>query len=241
MESSSVQNTLRPSFEQSSITAILFDFGGTLDADGVAWKERFYRLYRAEGLDVSSDRFAQAFYRADDALVGRIPTTLSLNDTVQCLTQNVAQELEVHDKAMIQRIAHRFMANTQEHLTANMGLLQDLTRRYRLGIVSNFYGNLTSVCHEAGLRPLFHTIIDSEVVRHLKPSPEIFHAALKDVRAEPWQTVFVGDSLQRDMVGARAVGMAHVWLTPQPTPAGGACCPNDPVAHRLEEVRALFV
>lgn len=241
MESSSVQNTLRPAFERSSITAILFDFGGTLDADGVAWKERFYRLYRAEGLDISSDRFAQAFYRADDALVGRIPTTLSLNDTVYRLTQNVAQELEVHDKAMIQRVAHRFMANTQEHLTANMWLLQDLTRRYRLGIVSNFYGNLTSVCREAGLGPLFHTIIDSEVVGHLKPSPEIFHVALRDLHAEPWQTVFVGDSLQRDMVGARAVGMAHVWLTQQPTPAGGACCPNDPVAHRLEEVRALFV
>jgi len=241
MESSSVQNTLRPAFERSSITAILFDFGGTLDADGVAWKERFYRLYRAEGLDISSDRFAQAFYKADDALVGRIPTTLSLNDTIQRLTQDIAQELEVHDKAMIQRVAHRFMANTQEHLTANLWLLQDLTRRYRLGIVSNFYGNLTWVCREAGLGPLFHTIIDSEVVGHLKPSPEIFHAALRDLRADPWQTVFVGDSLQRDMVGARAVGMAHVWLTPQPTPAGGACCPNDPVAQRLEEVRALFV
>ncbi len=241
MESSSVQNTLRPAFERSSITAILFDFGGTLDADGVAWRERFYRLYRAEGLDISSDRFAQAFYRADDALVGRISTTLSLNDTVHRLTQNVAQELEVHDKAMIQRVAHRFMANTQEHLTANMWLLQDLTRRYRLGIVSNFYGNLNCVCREAGLGPLFHTIIDSEVVGHLKPSPEIFHAALRDLRAEPCQTVFVGDSLQRDMVGARDVGMAHVLLTPQPTSAGGACCPNDPVAHRLEEVRALFV
>ncbi len=30
--------------------AILFDFGGTIDADGVAWKERFYPLYLAEHL-----------------------------------------------------------------------------------------------------------------------------------------------------------------------------------------------
>jgi len=231
----------RPSLDRSSITAILFDFGGTLDADGVAWKERFYRLYRGEGLDVSSERFAQAFYRADDALVGRIPSTLSLNDTVHRLTQNVAQELEVHDQAMIDRIANRFMTDTHKRLTVNMPLLQDLTRRYRLGIVSNFYGNLSSVCRETGLGSFFQTIIDSEVVGHLKPSPEIFHAALKDLHAEPWQAVFVGDSLQRDMAGAKAVGMAHVWLTPQASQQGEACCPNDPVAHRLEEVRALFV
>ena len=30
--------------------AVLFDFGGTLDADGVAWKERFFRLCLDEGV-----------------------------------------------------------------------------------------------------------------------------------------------------------------------------------------------
>ena len=35
------------------IETVLFDFGGTLDADGVAWKERFHALYRAEGLDLA--------------------------------------------------------------------------------------------------------------------------------------------------------------------------------------------
>lgn len=34
--------------------SVLFDFGGTLDADGIPWKERFFRLYQAEGLALSS-------------------------------------------------------------------------------------------------------------------------------------------------------------------------------------------
>ena len=38
------------------IETLLFDFGGTLDADGVAWKERFHTLYRSEGLDMSRRR-----------------------------------------------------------------------------------------------------------------------------------------------------------------------------------------
>jgi putative hydrolase of the HAD superfamily len=231
----------RPRLDRSSITAILFDFGGTLDADGVAWKERFLRLYREEGVDVSSDRFARAFYKADDALVGRIPSTLSLQDTVRRLAQDVARELEVSDQATAEQVANRFTAEALECLTKNVGVLQDLSRRYRLGIVSNFYGNLSAVCREAGLGPFFQTIIDSEVVGHLKPSPEIFYAALKDLQAEPRQAVFVGDSLHRDMAGAKAVGMTHVWLTPQASHQGGVCCLNDPVAHGLEDVRTLFV
>ena len=37
------------------IETVLFDFGGTLDANSVAWKERFYSLYRSEGLDMTAD------------------------------------------------------------------------------------------------------------------------------------------------------------------------------------------
>lgn len=241
MKSSPLDQIPQSTLDRSSIKAILFDFGGTLDADGVAWKERFHRLYREEGVDVSSGRFAQAFYKADDALVGRIPSTFSLKDTVHRLTQDVAQELGVQDQATVERIAQRFASDAYKRLAANMAVLQDLSHHYRLGIVSNFYGNLSAVCREAGLGPLFQTMIDSTVVGHLKPSPEIFHVALRDLHVEPWETVFVGDSLQRDMAGARALGMAHVWLTSDAAQEGGACCPNDPVAHGLEEVRALFV
>ena len=46
------------------IETVLFDFGGTLDADGVAWKERFYSLYRSEGLDMAADAFAPTFFAA---------------------------------------------------------------------------------------------------------------------------------------------------------------------------------
>ena len=55
------------------IETLLFDFGGTLDADGVAWKERFHALYRADGLDLASDAFTPAFYAADAPLVGSLP------------------------------------------------------------------------------------------------------------------------------------------------------------------------
>jgi len=75
------------------IETLLFDFGGTLDADGVAWKERFYALYRADGLDMANDAFAIAYYAADDPLVGTLPPTTDLAGTVHALTVNLEREL----------------------------------------------------------------------------------------------------------------------------------------------------
>ena len=62
------------------IETLLFDFGGTLDADGVAWKERFYTLYRSEGLDMTADAFAPAFFAADRPLVGGLPPATGLSE-----------------------------------------------------------------------------------------------------------------------------------------------------------------
>ena len=75
------------------VKTLLFDFGGTLDADGVAWKERFHALYRAEGLDLDGEAFAPAFYAADDPLVGGLPSTTDLSGTVHALTANLESEL----------------------------------------------------------------------------------------------------------------------------------------------------
>lgn len=229
-----INNTLEPA-------AILFDFGGTLDADGVAWKDRFRRLWCEEASEIASAQFDPIFYAVDDALVGAIPATLSFHDTVGKIVRGLSKAMGRSDDVVMGRMAKRFVEESLERLHGNALVLRDLSRRYRLGIVSNFYGNLSAVCEEVGLSPFLSVIIDSTVVGVLKPNPKIFYAALRVLQTEPAQAVFVGDSLQRDMVGARGVGMAHVWLTSQSSQQGGACCPNDPVAHRLEEVGALFV
>ncbi len=56
--------------EHVPVRALTFDVGGTLDAPGVAWRPRFERLYREVGVLVAGgeERFARAFYDADDHL-----------------------------------------------------------------------------------------------------------------------------------------------------------------------------
>jgi putative hydrolase of the HAD superfamily len=221
-------------------TAVLFDFGGTLDADGIAWKARFFEACRREGLTRDPSVFDPVFYAVDDALVGAVPPTLTFEDTVLRLGEGLARRLGSTDRSAGARIARRFLGDAFGTLARNTPLLARLRRRYRLGIVSNFYGNLGTVCHNAGVHELFEVIVDSACVGCAKPDPRIFQSALDALEVGPADAWFVGDSLQRDMAGARAIGMPHVWLAGA-APASAACCPADPIVHSFGDLEELLL
>lgn len=237
------------------IETLLFDFGGTLDANGVAWKERFYSLYRAEGLDMAADAFESSFFAADSPLVGGLPPATDLSGTVHALVANLEAELarrsaetgkagianERSDCDHSRRVASRFLSEASAAFARNRPVLEELRERYRLGIVSNFYGNLEAVCHSAGLASLFAVLVDSHCVGAEKPDPAIFHVALDTLSATPETTVFVGDSLRRDREGARRTGMRFIWIVPQGVPAAEAqASAEPPVEHAVTELRDLM-
>jgi putative hydrolase of the HAD superfamily len=224
---------------------VLFDFGGTLDADGVAWKERFHALYESDGLAMGAGAFAPAFYAADDALVGRLAPTVGFQETVSALAANLEAELAARgsaggdarpaDSERGRRVAGRFLSRASAVLARNRPALEVLRQRYRLGVVSNFYGNLEAVCDSAGLAPLFGAMVDSHRVGVQKPDPAIFRAALDALHAAPDTTLYVGDSLRRDGEGARRAGLAFAWITPDGSQAHAA-----PVAAALAELPQLL-
>jgi putative hydrolase of the HAD superfamily len=203
-----------------AIETVLFDFGGTLDSDGVAWKERFHALYRAEGLDLSAEAFAPAFYAADDALLGALAPWAGLKETVDALAVGLEAELGRRggragaDNARGRRVASRFLSEMSAAFDRNRPVLKALGERYRLGVVSNFYGNLEAACESSGLASLFGVMADSQRVGAEKPEPAIFHAALSALNATPATAVMVGDSLRRDGEGARRSGMRFIWIAP---------------------------
>jgi len=220
------------------LMGILFDFGGTLDADGVAWKERFSALISVDGIEVSSAEFDAAFYRADDALLGVVPTTLDLEATSRRLCRGLYAALGRSDRRRADRVAARFCADSRAAAERNAVLLGSLGRRLRLGVVSNFYGNLEAVCADLGLLQHFDVVIDSSRVGVEKPDRRIFLAALEALQTAAADTLFVGDSLARDMGGARALGMPHAWLRGA-SARGAPCCVDDPVLRQLSDLENL--
>lgn len=224
--------------ESSLNRGVLFDFGGTLDADGLPWKERCRRLLRDEGLVLEPERFDPLFYAADDRLVGRLPPTLGLRATARLLVGGLMEALGLGDPMLTERVASRFADDARAQLRVNTSLLAALHHRYDLGIVSNFYGNLPAVCDEVGIGRFFKVVVDSTRVGCAKPDPRIFVYALDALGLAPADAVFVGDSPSRDMAGARGVGMPHVWLCADPS--ASPCCPHDRVITSLTSLEALL-
>jgi putative hydrolase of the HAD superfamily len=222
----------------SGAKALLFDFGGTLDAEGVPWKERFFRLAREEGLDVPREEFDRAFYGATDVLEGTISRTAGFRETVDRVAGGLGARLG-REEARLRRIGDRFADESLRQLAQSAALLARLREKYRIGVVSNFYGNLHAVLDETGLAPSVAVAVDSTLVGCKKPDPRIFQAALDPLNASAAEAVFIGDSPGRDMAGARAMGMRHVWLRPDAEAnggGGGPCCAGDPVIARLSEI-----
>ncbi len=194
--------------------SLLFDYGGTLDADGTTWLERFHPLYKEAGLEFPKDRFDRAFYDSDDNLPLRHALKgLDLGQTVRLQVEDVIRTLAPSRTDLIDIIAGRFVADCRGQFKRLTPVLKRLSQRYRLGIVSNFYGNLEGILAAEGLRSLFCVVADSGVLGVTKPDAGIFLHAAKAVSAPPADCVMIGDSIKRDMAGAAGVGMKMALIS----------------------------
>ena len=88
--------------------------------------------------------------------------------------------------------------------------IKELYRRgYTLGIVSDLVGveEVDDWLDRDQLRPYFKTVQQSSVCLIRKPHPAIYYYALEECGSEPENTCYVGDNLNRDIVGAKAAGL----------------------------------
>ena len=86
--------------------------------------------------------------------------------------------------------------------------IKELCRRgYTLGIISDLVGRreVDEWLDQDGLRPYFQTVQQSSVTYIRKPGPAIYYYAMEEVGAEPENCCYVGDNLNRDIIGAKAV------------------------------------
>ncbi|MCE2395198.1 HAD family hydrolase [Candidatus Poribacteria bacterium] len=195
-----------------NIRALLFDFGGTLDGNGVHWRDRTYRFLQQAYPEIDRETFDRvdraAVYRLIDS---RSAPQLTLRETMDVIATGIYEALGL-DSDVKDRYVDFFCEGAKECLGRNRQWLATLRDRYRLGVISNNFGNTRGWCDEYNLSPLLDIVVDSTVVGVSKPEAGIFHAALTGISIVPEAAIYVGDTYSDDVVGAKGVGMRAAWL-----------------------------
>ena len=98
-------------------------------------------------------------------------------------------------------------ANWDQILPGTRDALERLRRDYAIAVISNADGKIDAVLQRCGIVDCFASITDSGNVGQEKPHPAIFEAALREMKAQPAESLYVGDVYSVDYVGARNAGM----------------------------------
>jgi len=108
-------------------------------------------------------------------------------------------------------------------------------RDVQLVVVSNWDCSLPDWLERAGFRGMLDGVVSSAVVGAAKPSPAVFLAALELVGASAAQALHVGDSVDRDVEGARAAGLRAVLMA-----RDGLASDGVEAIRSLEELTSLI-
>jgi putative hydrolase of the HAD superfamily len=226
---------------QQAILAITVDALGTLVRMEPPAPHLREQLRRIVGVEVSEELAAKAFgdeiaYYLERHLEGSDPESLSeLRDRCAGVLRK-SLGLEHVDLAQIREA---LLASLHFHAfdDALPALEQLRARGLKLVAASNWDSSLPDVLARAGIAPLLDGVVSSAMVGVTKPAPELFRAALEIAGAPPERALHVGDSLQNDIEGARALGMRAVLVAREGVGPGADAVP---VISALTELPRLL-
>lgn len=200
------------------IKGVIFDYGGTIDTNGIHWGEVIREEYRRAGVMIEKTLFREAYVYAERALA-KAPI-INADDTFRTLLhKKMALQAEYlngksyHiDNEKAGEIADGCYRRVLDTLATSRTIVKELSDRYPTVLVTNFYGNMPVVLKEFGLDSCFGHIIESAVVGLRKPDPALFAKGVEALGLEPFEVVVIGDSYRKDIHPARILGCKAVWL-----------------------------
>ncbi len=234
--------------------AVFFDFGGTLFSYRTIAAQSIQLITEAArkiGVEVETGEAALAYHRATKEVMAELmqrPYFLhkelfisSFRRFAGLLGGEVTPELEPwfyegQRKALVD--GYQLRSDCQSCLQQ----LRD--KKLHLAIVSNIDEDfLHPMLEREGLKQLFHSWTSSEEARSCKPAPGIYQMALDKVGCRAEEVLFVGDSAEQDIAGARALGMITALIRDGDAAAPGAgaldaCTPHH-VIDELSELHAI--
>ena len=166
------------------------------------------------------ERFVEGLESANETLAARRSTQqreFPSTDRFALALSNAGHPATDATRAIAQLLSERHMALLsdavhvpEEHTT----FLATLAQRYPLALVSNFdHGDTArSILTRDGAAAYFDPIVISDEHGRRKPHPSIFEDTLAALGVAPGDALYVGDSAEDDIVGARNAGLDIAWV-----------------------------
>jgi len=208
------------------LEAVIFDFIGTLtNVKGYNLENSKMKLCKAiieSGFNVEEKCFMEAYSNSHEKYrviryqeLVEVTNAVWIADALNSLGFKTNPEDERIKTAV--NIFFEDYVHSLELRPCVKKLLDELSQNYKLGLVSNF--TYAPVIY-AGLRKLninsfFNAVLVSEEVGWRKPHTKIFEEALNRLKVKPHKAVYVGDSPQEDIKGAKEVGLKTIFVPSQ--------------------------
>jgi putative hydrolase of the HAD superfamily len=124
------------------------------------------------------------------------------------------------------------------HLFPNtVEVLDYLKPNYRLHIITNGFQEIQEKkLRNSGIHDYFDQIIDSEMAGVKKPNPIIFKLALEKAKVASHKSLMIGDSLEADILGAKAVGLHTLHFNAHREKEHTEA----PIIYNLQEIKSLL-
>ena len=234
------------------IQAILFDMFDTLML--IEKNHEFYspslksayQVFVNNGVNVKYETFRDAYVKARDALYVKADAQLEephFNLRLAKALESLGYCFDADSEAVTEatnafcEIFMKYVRIDENAKTA----LENLHRQYKLGIVSNFAipECVDKLLEDHGLDKLFDVVVVSATVNKRKPSPEIFHKALEKLGVAAVNAVFVGDTAEADIIGAKAAGMKTIFIERRLQKETEQACPDQTIKSLSELTAAI--
>ena len=205
------------------IQGVIFDYGGTIDTNSRHWAEVLWGKYVEHQVPVGKESFREAYVFGERALAKypfvqpehNFHDVLSIKTKLQIGWLAEQGKLPM-DELQLQSYAGKVADSCYEYvlevLKVTRPVIEELAKKYKLVLVSNFYGNIQTILNDFGLLDFFDEIIESSVVGVRKPDPAIYRLGVEAMAFEAENVLVVGDSFSKDVVPAKAVGCRVAWL-----------------------------
>jgi HAD superfamily hydrolase (TIGR01509 family) len=212
------------------IRAVLVDLGDTLVHLNRPWDEVFhdnveslYAFLRSAGLDSDFQKFAKVFIREFER-ASALSQFYKVEVPMLDIVSRALHKIKFKDQQGT--IAHNAMMAFYGPEIGSWQLYPDAVRtltglrsnRFKMGLISNAKSDwaVRAILEKLDVAKFFDVVVTSAAVRVRKPRLDIFSRALAALGVKAVETVFVGDSLQADILGAKTAGIGAIHVSRRP-------------------------